>query len=92
MATQKVERGMAIQAIEQYSDLDNEMSPITAGAVVGPKERKVNFFNRAADALWKMSCGLSFSGFFLPLGLAFRHSRSLSPREKAEIEGYLRGF
>jgi hypothetical protein len=73
-------------------DLDNEVLPITAKTVVGPKERKVSFFSRVANALWRMSCGLSFVGFFLPLELDLRHSRSLSPKEKAEIEGCLRGF
>jgi hypothetical protein len=92
IATQKVEREMLIQAIEQYPDLDNEVLPITAGTLLEPKERKVNFFSRVANAFWKMSCGLSFVGFFLPLELDLQHSRSLSPKEKAEIEGYLRGF
>jgi hypothetical protein len=90
MAIQKVERETVIQTIEQYPD--NEGLPITAETVVQPKESKTSFFNMVVTAFWKMSCGLSFLGFFLPLEPAFRHSKTLSPKEKAEIEAYLRGF
>lgn len=90
MAIQKVERETVIQIIEQYPD--NGGLPITAETVIQPKESKTSFFNMVVTALWKMSCGLSFLGFFLPLEPAFRHSKTLSPKEKAEIEAYLRGF
>jgi hypothetical protein len=90
MATQKVKREMVIQTVEQC--LDIERLPVTAETAVGSKEGKVSFLNRVADALWKMSCGLSFVGFFLPLEPAFRQARSLSSKEKAEIEAYQRGF
>jgi hypothetical protein len=48
-----------------------------------------NFFSKVANNLWRVSFELGFSP---PYTLYFRHSKSLSPREKSELGAYLAGL
>ena len=54
-------------------------------------EKKVRFFDRVGDALWRLSMVLQpYGACFTPgSGMNFRQSKTLSPREKAMLEGYL---
>ncbi len=54
-------------------------------------EKKVCFFDRVGDALWRLSVVLGpYGACFTPgSGMNFRQSKMLSPREKAKLEGYL---
>jgi hypothetical protein len=45
-----------------------------------------------ANMLWRLTYGFSFSGLFLPVEPAYRHSNALSIEEKAEIDAYLMGL
>lgn len=65
---------------------------IATERVERPKARKVGFLSRVAHELWRATAGLSFSALLLPVGPEIRHSKSLSLKEKAEIEGYLMGL
>jgi hypothetical protein len=90
MATQTVERYIATQTIEQY--LKNEKWPIAAKPEEQLEAGTASFLNRVKDMLWRMTFGISFSGFFLPLEPAFRHSKVLSLKEKTELEAPLMGL
>jgi hypothetical protein len=90
MATQTVKRAIEIETDKGY--LDNVGRPIATQTAEQPKERRVGFLSRVADALWRASCGFSLAGLFLPPEPAFRHCSTLSPKEKAEIEAYLMGL
>lgn len=55
------------------------------------QEKKVRFFDRVGDALWRLSILLQPYGACLTpgSGMNFRQSKMLSPRETAMLEGYL---
>jgi len=90
MATQTVQREVVTRAVEQY--LANEGWAVAAETVGQVAERKAGFFGRVAHLFWRQTCGLSVSGFFLPLGPTFRHSNAVSPKEQALVDAYLLGL
>ena len=93
---------MATQIIETQTEADsqfltylvehcpeNEKWPIVARTVVQLKERKVGFFSRIADAVWRVYF-LTPTFSLMPCEPQFRLSNALSHREKARLEADLK--
>lgn len=74
------------------------MATLTVGRHIGIrtaehyKEGTSGSLSRVANMLWRVSYGFSLSGLFLPVEPAYRHSNTLSLKEKTEIEGHLMGL
>ena len=103
IAPQNFERsagGRLIVTLDELTDVMDELIGAMRGVqgciaterVERPKARKAGFFSRVAYELWRATVGLSFSAILLPVGPAIRDSKTLSLKEKTEIEASLMGL
>ena len=95
MATRTVEKHLENQEstmLRPELEFTGPMANLDTAASEQRVERKRGFCSRVADMLWRMTCGLSFSSFFIPVGPAFRRSNALSVREKVQLEADLMGL
>ena len=81
---------MATQVIAN-PEIQVQGTPVCTQVAEVIQEKKVRFFDRVGDALWRLSMVLEpYGACFTPgSGMIFRQSKMLSPREKAMLEGYL---
>ncbi len=75
-----------------YLELEESRSalliPEEVTSAQAQEERKARFFDRVGHAFWRLSMVLApYGACFTPgLGMNFRQSKVLSPREKTEFE------
>ena len=95
MATRTIETQTEADAeflgylVEHHTE--NENWPIVAQTVAQLQERKVGFFSRIADAVWRVYF-LTPTFRLMPCEPQFRLSNALSHREKARLEADLKGL
>jgi hypothetical protein len=78
---------MATTTVERYPQYKDQSIRTQTFEQPGGR-RKVGILSRVADALRRVTFGLSYSGLLLPVGPSFRDSKGFSLKEKAEIEGF----